>query len=190
MSDEEARGLAEYVVRRARPADLEGARALMLDTFYLVMGHGYVPEWHADVINMTDTYFRTPGQALFVAALGDEVVGTAALRAGGPKSPPNPQWLAERYDRPSTAQLCRTYVRAAHRRRGLARALVDLACGFVADSGTYDTLYLHTDPAIEGAEPFWRSLAKEIHDERGTGTDNAIIHFEIPLPPPGDHARN
>ncbi|GAB2736733.1 GNAT family N-acetyltransferase [Salinifilum aidingensis] len=177
------RALGDYTVRRARLHDVEGARTLMLDTFYHVLGHGYVPSWHADVIHLEDTYFRTPGHALFVAALEDEVVGTASVRSDGPKSPPHPQWIAQRYGTAETAQIFRTYVRPEHRRNGLARALVDLACEFVAAAPEYTTLYLHTNPAVDGAEPFWRSLATEIHDGRQDGRHSPSVHFELPVRP-------
>ena len=182
MSQENPRTVGEYTVRRARCSDVESARTLMFDTFYRVLGHGYVPEWHADVINMETTYFETPGHALFVAVLGDEVVGTASVRASGPKSPPHPRWISERYGAAGTAQIFRTYVRSEHRRHGLARALVDMACEFIADDPDYDTIYLHTNPAIEGAEPFWRSMAKEVYDARENSEFSPTVHFEIPLP--------
>ena len=88
----------------------------MLDTFYQVFGHGYVPRWHADVIDPGRAYFDDPRQRLFVAVLDDEVVGTAAVRADGPKSPPHAPWIAERYPSGTTAQIFRVYVRAEHRR--------------------------------------------------------------------------
>ncbi len=181
MSESNGRATGDYTVRRARREDVEGARTLMLDTFYHVLGHGYVATWHADVIALEDTYFHTPGHALFVATLGDEVVGTASVRSDGPKSPPHPQWIAERYGTGATAQIFRTYVRPEHRRNGLARALVDLAREFVAGVPEYSTLYLHTNPAVDGAEPFWRSLATEIHDGRHNGAHSPCIHFEIPV---------
>lgn len=183
---DDAREIGEYTLRRARREDIEGARTVMLDTFYRVFDHGYVPSWHADVINMERTYFDRPGHALFVAARGDEVVGTASVRGDGPKSPPHPEWIAQRYGTPETAQIFRTYIRPEHRRNGLARGLVELACQYIADCELYDTIYLHTNPTIDGAEQFWRSIAKEIHDTRanGGGTySNGIpcVHFEIPL---------
>lgn len=179
MSGERFGETEGYELRLARPADIEGARKLMFDTFYLVMGYGYVPRWHADVINIRETYLQRPDHALFVAVDDEQIVGTAGVRAGGPKSPPCEAWLAERYA--DAAQLARVYVDPAHRRRGIARALVERACAFIADSHAYDSIYLHTDPAIEGAEPFWRDLAKEVHDERGEPGGNGIIHFEIPM---------
>lgn len=181
MPQQGTRALGEYTVRPAHRSDIERARTLMLDTFYRIMGHGFVPEWHADVIDLEGAYFETSGQALFVAVRGDEVVGTASVRASGPKSPPHPQWIAERYGTPTTAQLFRTYVNPEHRRNGLARALVEMSCQFVADTERYDTIYLHTNPAIEGAEPFWRSVAKEVHDARGSA-HSPTVHFEIPIP--------
>lgn len=181
MPEDDGREINGYRVRRARPADIEGARTVMLDTFYRVLGHGYVPEWHADVIDIEGSYFRTPGHALFVAAHGTGIVGTASVRAHGPKSPPHPQWIAQRYPSGPTAQIFRTYVRPEHRRNGLARALVELACEFVADTPGYESIYLHTNPEIEGAEPFWRGIAKEVYDARGDHTHSPCVHFEIPI---------
>ncbi|MCF2437285.1 hypothetical protein LV779_37450 [Streptomyces thinghirensis] len=48
----------------------------------------------------------------------------------------------------------------------MARQLVDELLAFAAADGGYRAVYLHTDPAVTGAEPFWRSLAKIVHDER------------------------
>jgi GNAT superfamily N-acetyltransferase len=175
------RRIGDYTVRRARREDADGARSVMLDTFYHVFGHGYIPRWHADVIDMDRVYFGDPRQALFVAALDDEIVGTAAVRADGPQSPPHPPWIARRYPSGTTAQIFRVYVDRDHRRNGLARALVDLACRFVADTPGYETIYLHTNAAIEGAEPFWHSIAKEVYDGRTDPRYSPAVHFEIPL---------
>ncbi|MGW3731116.1 N-acetyltransferase family protein, partial [Streptomyces sp. NPDC000851] len=74
------------------------------------------------------------------------------------------------------------YVRPEHRRRGLARRLVDALVAFAEADGGYHFAYLHTDPAVPGAEAFWRSLAKVVHDEReDPGGGQGIVHFEIPL---------
>jgi GNAT superfamily N-acetyltransferase len=179
------RHLGFYTVRPARLEDVDGARSVMLDTFYREFGHGYVPRWHADVIDPVSAYFDQPRQRLFVAVRDDEIVGTAAVRADGPKSPPHAPWIAERYPSGTTAQIFRVYVRPEHRRHGLARALVHLACQFVAFTPGYDVIYLHTNPAIEGAEPFWRSIAKEIHDGRTDPRYSPAVHFEIPIPDNG-----
>ncbi|MFJ8041710.1 GNAT family N-acetyltransferase [Kitasatospora sp. NPDC096147] len=174
-----------YEVRPARPEDLPGARALILDTFYQEFGYGYVPAWHQDVIDLGPTYLEHPRHALFVAVAEDgEVVGTTALHSRGPAHPPHPAWLAERYPSGLTAQLLRVYVRAGHRRHGLARRLVALAAGFAAADGGYQHLYLHTNVDVPGAEAFWRSLAVEVCDARTTGEHGpglATVHFEIPL---------
>ncbi|GAA0515843.1 N-acetyltransferase [Saccharopolyspora subtropica] len=172
----------DYALRLARPADIDGARKVMLDTFYNEFGHGYRPEWHADVIDIEGAYLRNPRHALFVAVRGGEVTATTAVRANGPSSPPHPQWLADRYPSGETAQFFRVYVAREHRRHGLARALVAMACDFVAATPGFSSIYLHTNPAIEGAEPFWRSVAKEIHDARGDGQHSPVIHFEIQIP--------
>ena len=169
-----------YDVRPADHRHLDGARSVMLDTFYRDFGYGYRPDWHHDVIDLAGTYLVPEHHALFVATKGDEVVATTAVRAAGPKSPPHPRRLAVRYPDETTAQLFRVYVRPEHRRCGLARALVRFAVGFVTGQHRYQALYLHTDTRIDGAEAFWRSLAEPVHDGRD-GTC-PTVHFEIPLP--------
>lgn len=176
------RNVGPYVVRRAESSDLDGARGVMLDTFYHEFGYGYRPEWHTDVIELEQTYLRTPRHALFVATKGDEIVGTTGVRAVRPKTPPHPAWLTARYPESGTAQLFRVYVRPEHRRCGLARALVEVACEFIADTPGYEVIYLHTDTRVPGAEPFWRSLADEVHDGRDHDPRTfQTVHFEIPI---------
>ncbi|GAA2891169.1 GNAT family N-acetyltransferase [Streptosporangium fragile] len=174
--------MSPYDVHLAEAEHLEGARGVMLDTFYREFGYGYRPEWHRDVIDLDGVYLRPARHALFVATKGGEVVGTTAVRAGGPSCPPHPRFLADRYPAETTAQLFRVYVRPEHRRHGLARAMVGLACRFVADVGGYEALYLHTDTRVDGAEAFWRSLATVVHDARdGDHEHFQTVHFEIPL---------
>ncbi|MGW6915187.1 GNAT family N-acetyltransferase [Kitasatospora sp. NPDC054939] len=173
-----------YECRPARPEDVPGARRLILDTLYREFGYGYVPEWHADVVDLQAHYVDHPRHTLLVAVRGGEVVATTALHSTGPAHPPHPRHLVKRYPSGTTAQLVRVYVRAEHRRHGLARELVRLACDFAAEEGGYERLYLHTNTRIPGAEPFWRSLAREVYDARPSGEHGpgvATVHFEIPL---------
>ncbi|GLW48584.1 N-acetyltransferase [Streptomyces sp. NBRC 14336] len=172
----------DYDIRAAGPEDVAGARAVMLDTVYRDFGTGYVPRWHEDIVDPATAYLVPVRHTLLVATRGGEVVATGALDARGPLSPPNPAHLAERYPSGTTAQLRRIYVRPDHRRRGLARRLVHRLLEFAAADGGYRAVYLHTDPAVEGAEAFWRSLGKVVHDEReGPGGGQGIVHFEIPM---------
>ncbi|MEV6261170.1 GNAT family N-acetyltransferase [Streptomyces sp. NPDC051784] len=177
-----------YVLRAATASDVDGARAVMLDTVYHDLRSGYVPRWHGDIIDLEGAYLRPERCTLMVVVRGGEVVATGAVRDRGPQAPPNPRWVAERFPSGSTAQLCRIYVRPGHRRHGLARRLVRELGDFAARAGGYTSLYLHTDPSVPGAEPFWRSLAHEVCDERELpGGGQGIIHFELPMPTPGDH---
>ncbi|SDD11058.1 GNAT family N-acetyltransferase [Actinokineospora iranica] len=172
-----------YELRAARPEDAGGARSVILDTLYRDLRYGYNPVWHEDVIDIEGIYLRPARHALFVAEAGGEIVATTGVRAVGPKSPPHPRWLAERYPDESTAQLFRVYVRPSHRRNGLARGLVELAVRFVAQTPGYQALYLHTDARVQGAESFWRSVAKQVHDGRdGDPAHFQTVHFEIPIP--------
>lgn len=156
----------------------------MLDTVYRDFRTGYVPRWHGDIIDPAAAYLAPARHTLLVALAPDDgaVVATAALDSRGPAHPPNPRELAECYPSGITAQLRRIYVRPEHRRRGLARRLVDELLTFAAADGGYRAVYLHTDPAVPGAEPFWRSLGKVVHDEReSTGGASSVVHFEIPI---------
>ncbi|WP_327662226.1 MULTISPECIES: GNAT family N-acetyltransferase [unclassified Streptomyces] len=179
--------MGEYVIRVAGDGDVDKARAVMLDTVYRDLRSGYVPRWHADIIDPAAHYLRPERCTLLVAEHREsgEIVATGAVRDRGPAAPPNPQWVADRFPSGSTAQLCRIYVRPEHRRHGLARTLVRELVDFVVGVGGYEALYLHTDPAVPGAEPFWRSLAQEVCDERELpGGGQGIVHFELPLPAP------
>ncbi|MEU2063291.1 GNAT family N-acetyltransferase [Streptomyces sp. NPDC013455] len=172
-----------YSIRTATRQDLDDARSVMLDTVYRDFGTGYVPRWHADIVDPAGAYLVPARHTLLVAAdAAGRIVGTGAVDARGPQCPPNPRWLAERYPSGETAQLRRVYVRPEHRRRGIARELVARLAEFAAEEGGYRSLYLHTDPAVPGAEPFWRSLGEVVHDERAdAGGGQGIVHFELPL---------
>jgi ribosomal protein S18 acetylase RimI-like enzyme len=119
---------------------------------------------------------------LLVAEHDGVVVATAGVRSHGPAHPPNPRWLAERYPCGTTAQLCRVYVDSAHRRRGLARVMVVRLLTFVAADPGYRDAYLHTDPISPGAEAFWRSLGRMVHDERPEPRGPGTVHFALTLP--------
>ncbi|MBC9724384.1 GNAT family N-acetyltransferase [Streptomyces sp. TRM68367] len=176
--------MRDYSIRAASPEDLDGARAVMLDTVYRDFGTGYVPRWHADIIDPAAVYLAPPRHTLLVACdpRDGEIVATAALDSRGPAHPPNPRHLAERYPCGETAQLRRVYVRPGHRRRGLARRMVDRLLEFAAADGGYRAVYLHTDPSVPGAEDLWRSLGKVVHDEReDPDGGNGVVHFDIPM---------
>lgn len=162
----------------------------MLDTVYRDFKTGYVPRWHGDIVDPASAYLANARHTLLVAV--DErdasVAATAALDSRGPLHPANPRQVVERYPSGVTAQLRRVYVRPEHRRRGLARRLVAELLAFAAADGGYRAVYLHTDPAVAGAEGFWRSLGNVVHDERecegegeGTGGGQGVMHFEVPL---------
>ncbi|MFE6411966.1 GNAT family N-acetyltransferase [Streptomyces sp. NPDC057837] len=175
----------DYIIRAATPDDIDGARVVMLDAVYRDFGTGYVPHWHADIIDPVPYYVTPARHTLLVAVVGSDgtVAGTAALDARGPAHPPNPRWLAERFPSGETAQLRRVYVRPEHRRRGLARRLVDGLLEFARADGGYRSVYLHTYPDSPGALGLWRTMGKVLCDERADlpGGGNGVVHFEIPF---------
>lgn len=170
------------IVRPASPDDVPAIRAFMLRIFEEDYGYGYRPEWHWDYDDLLGTYIAPPRHTLVLAldGAGGEILGTAALRSGGPRSP---AWLAERY-RPSeaTAQIFRVFVHAGHRRRGIARLLVDELRRFVREVGGYRMICLHTESAVS----FWQSIGfRIVHDGRRADPPDATVHLELELTPVG-----
>lgn len=156
----------------------------MLDTVHRDFGTGYVPRWHGDILDPAAAYLVPARHTLLVAVdpADGAVVATGALDSRGPAHPPNPRHIAERFPSGETAQLRRIYVRPEHRRRGLARRLVEQLLGFAVADGGYRAVYLHTDPSVPGAEAFWRWLGRVVLDERQeSGGGQGIVHFEIPM---------
>jgi GNAT superfamily N-acetyltransferase len=190
-----------YTIRRAvTGSDLADARRVVLQVAERDLGYGYTPQWHWDLDRMGETYVDNDRQAMLVAVdASGGVVATAAIRIGGPASPPHAAWLADRYaDRPTVGQLLRLATLPQHRRRGIARRLVAACVDFVRADGQYKVLCLHTNTKVPGAEAFWRSLpVVEVHDARSDGTDSdprfETVHFELPLdvltPRGGDQTR-
>jgi len=179
--------IAGIALRRVQPEDFGAAREHILRVSRDDIGFLYRPEWHWDVDDIQGVYVDNPRHALFVAVddASGELIGTTSVVNVGPKSPPHPLWLADRYNAPDVGQLLRVYIAREHRRRGVARALVDAARRFVADEGGYRTIYLHTNAAVPGAEAFWRAMpTTEIYDGRGNRDGySEALHFELSFPP-------
>ncbi|WP_232013819.1 GNAT family N-acetyltransferase [Glycomyces terrestris] len=177
-------------MRQAEASDLAQARSVMLDTVYRDFGHGYLPQWHADIIDLEACYLAPEDNALFVAERGGRVVATAGVRGQTPASPPHPPEVAARFEEGRTASLYRVYVRPEHRRRGLAGALVDACLAFAASRERYTGVYLHTDARTPGAVEFWSRRGRVLFDERiavneaaeDAGEPFQTVHFELDLP--------
>ena len=177
-----------FTVREVTPSDFAEARSVIVRVLDEDLKTGYLPAHHWDLDDMQGTYLDNRRHALFVAVdhASERIIGTIAVRADGPNSPPHPAWLAERYAPDTACQLFRAYIVREHRRRGVARALVEAARRFIRDEGGYDTIYLHTNPRVPGAEPFWRSMpTTEVFDarrEEGAPGSHAL-HFELAMLP-------
>jgi GNAT superfamily N-acetyltransferase len=167
-------------VRPATPDDVPAVRAFMLRIFEQDYGYGYRPRWHWDYDDLVGTYLENPRHTLVLAldARTGEIVGTGGLRSGGPSSP---GWLAERYQPPErTAQIVRVFVHADHRRRGVARLLVEDLRRFVVEVGEYDVICLHTERAVD----FWQALGcRVVHYGRMADPPEPSVHFELEMLP-------
>lgn len=185
------RGVQGYVLRQAEPEDLAGARSVMLDTVYRDFGHGYLPQWHGDIIDLESYYLAPEDNALFVAVQDGKVAATAGVRGQTPVSPPHPLEVANRFEEGRTATIYRAYVRPERRRQGLAGALVDACLDFIATRERYTGVYLHTDARTPGAVEFWSHRGKVLFDERiavNTALGEPLeepfqtVHFELDIP--------
>jgi GNAT superfamily N-acetyltransferase len=169
--------ISTLTVALAQEPDLAEAERVMREVLSTDLG-GYTPRWHQDLDDLAAAYLRRPGHALLVARQDGELLGTAAVRPCALAVPPNPPWLADRYNRPDVCQLVRVWVAAAGRRRGAGRALVEGCATWATGPGGYATVYLHTDAGVPGAEAFWRSLpTTQVHDARPDPYN--CVHFEL-----------
>lgn len=175
-----------FSVRPVQPEDFAQVREHVLRVTREDLRSEYRPAWHWDLDDLQGAYVDNPRQALFVAVddASGAVVGTTGVVGVGPNAPPHPAWLASRNSGPKVAQILRVYVARLHRRRGIAGALVEAARRFVAEEGGYDTLYLHTNARVPGAEAFWRAMpTTEVYDGRGNPDGySEAVHFELAIP--------
>ena len=139
---------------------------------------GYRQAWHQDIDDLERSYMGQPGCTLYVARLDGRVVGTSAVRPCALRTPPNPGWLAHRYNRPEVSEPVRVWVHSSGRRHGAARLLVRKTVSWAVTVGGYQTVYLHTDTSAPGAKVFWRSLPTvEVFDARPD--PHNCVHSEV-----------
>jgi GNAT superfamily N-acetyltransferase len=171
-----------FVVRELTAQDVPEARALMLRTVAEDFGHPYDPVVHADIDEMVSCYLQPHGPFLLVAADNHtgELLATAGIRGGALKEGLSPPHLVERYRDGSAGQLVRVYVLREHRRRGIARVLIDEVIRRARREGRYDTITLHTFPHSPGALPFWQSMGAVVVEDDTGGVSRALF-MEIPL---------
>lgn len=182
MSGDTTSGEHDFVVRELTIDDLPEARALMLRSVVEDFGDEYDPRVHADIDDMIGWYLEPEGPFMLVVAdrATGELLATGGIRGGALKEGLSPPNLVERYRDGHTGQLVRVYVLREHRRRGIARIVVDAVLERVAREGIYATIALHTFRHSPGAIPFWLSMGARIIEDDTTGISRAIF-LEIPV---------
>ena len=118
-------------------------------------GHGYVPEWHQDIIKIDDYYINPEKNNFFVAFNdeNDEIIATIGLR-GYDK---NFEEFGNKFSKDKTASIWRLFVLDKYRRCGLASKMFNVAENFANACG-YDDIYLHTHKTLDGALEFWSKM--------------------------------
>ena len=170
------------VIRELTAADIPAAQAVMMRSVIEDFGESHNPVVHADIDDIRGWYVEPEGPFMLVAedTASREVIATCGIRQGALKEGLSPQHLVERYRNGRTGQLVRVYVLKEHRRRHIARALVQAAVDRARQESHYDTIALHTYPHSPGALPFWQSLGCEVVEDDVDGVTRTVF-FELPL---------
>ena len=118
-------------------------------------GHGYVPEWHKDIVKM-DEYYINPKRNNFFVAYDEKtgkIIATIGIRAYDKDFPE----FEHLYSKETTSSIWRLFVDRRYRRCGLASKMFGVAENFANDSG-YMQIYLHTHKTLDGAIQFWKKM--------------------------------
>jgi GNAT superfamily N-acetyltransferase len=173
----------QMMIRELTEADVPAAQEIMKRSVLEDLGETYDPATHADIGDLHDSHLHTEGAFMLVVedtASGD-LVATGGIRSGalGPDDVPAHLALLERrYRDGRTGQIVRVHVRHEHRRRGIARALVQEIISRVNATALYERLALQTHPYSPGALPFWQAMGfAEVLDDIEY---SRRIFFELP----------
>jgi GNAT superfamily N-acetyltransferase len=122
------------------------------------------PAWDADVRAIPEHYLIS-GSHFWVVADADRLVATSAVR---------------RIDE-TTAEIKRMRVTRTHRRRGIARLLVEIAEDFCRRNG-YQRIILDTTDRQQAAQRLYESLNyTRTHEEPLLALGLTLIHYQKPL---------
>jgi ribosomal protein S18 acetylase RimI-like enzyme len=136
------------VIRDFRPADQATVRSLVLAGMAERWGAAFDPTRNPDVDDLVRSY-GAAGAEILVAEEDGAVVGTGILVPFGP----------------GTGRIVRVAVHAGHRRRGLARAVVDQLV-MRAAARDWSTVVVTTEPAWADAFALYRSCGFAVVAER------------------------
>jgi GNAT superfamily N-acetyltransferase len=171
------------VIRELREPDISAAQEVMRSVIEDSAG-AYDPVTHADIEDLSGSYLRPEGAFMLVVedTTSGEVIATGGLRNGAfdPQDvPPQLALLERRYRSGGTGQVTRVHVLPQHRRRGIARAVVETIIDRARAEARYVRLALHTHPYSPGALPFCLAMGfQEVLDDMEASRQ---IFFELPL---------
>ena len=153
------------------------ARAVMMRSVTDDLGLRYDCHLHRDIDDLDGTYPGTGGPFMLVAVDPDTetVLATGGVRDGQLNPDHCPEHLVQRYADGRTGQIVRVYTLRAHRRQGIARAVVASIFERVQNSGSYDRLALHTVHSSPGAVPFWQAMGFVIVADDSGGPSQAVF---------------
>ncbi len=123
-------------IRAAGPQDLDAVRALWREYWQWLGLPGGFQDFENECRTLPGLYAPPRGR-LLVAAIDHAIVGTMALRPAGPD-----------------CEVKRLYVAPAHRRAGVAQALLERMIAEAREAG-YQTMFADTLPTMQTALDFY-----------------------------------
>jgi GNAT superfamily N-acetyltransferase len=173
----------QLVIRELEERDISEAQEVMRSVLEDSVA-AYDPVIHADIEDLYESYLQPEDAFMLVVEdmRSGKVVATGGLRNGAfdpEEVPPQLALLERRYRDGRTGQVGRVHVLPQHRRRGIARAVVEAIVERVRREALYGRLALHTHPYSPGALPF--CLAMGFHEVLDDMEASRQIFFELPL---------
>lgn len=157
--DRRERRVLGVEIRDFAPSDREETRDLILRGLRERWGADFDPSFNSDLDDMGASYLATGGQVI-VAIDGRTIVGTGTL-------------MVEPGDR--VVRLVRMSTDPQHRRRGIARGIVDELIRR-ARTGDYDHMLVETDTPWTSAVRLYQSCGFQITEQ-----DDANTYFMLAL---------
>ena len=164
-------------VRPARPDEYAEAGAVTARAYeeFAPKEHG---DWEAYLRRIADVAGRADRTAVLVALDGDTLVGSATLELDGRVSQEPERPLA-----PDEAHLRMLGVHPDHRRRGIARHLVDASIELARSRGKR-RLTLDTGPPMRAARAMYEAMGFRQSGIREMGSGLCLYSYELPLDQP------
>jgi len=166
----------EIEIRQPLPAEFEAAGAVTALAYQEYAGDADDP-WSWYLEHIADVAGRAQRTTVLVAVAAGMVIGTATLELDARVEPDSSAPLD-----PDEAHIRMVGVHPDHRRRGIARRLVEACIDIARDHGKR-RLTLETDPIMGAARALYESLGFQPGPPRQVREDFCLLTYELVLDP-------